>query len=117
MSYVNMAVYAVPTENKEAYMAHAKEVAPMFKKHGATSVADCWGADIPDGQLTSLPMAVKCEPHETVAFSWIVWPSKEAQQEGMGKAMAEMQEKHAGTSPPFDGKRMIFGGFETIVEV
>jgi len=116
MAYVNLAVYAVPTDKKDEFIAHAKQVAPIFKKHGALTVADCWGSDIPDGKVTSLPMAVKCEPGEIVAFSWITWPDKAAQEAGMGKAMADMQAM-TGSPMPFDGKRMIFGGFETVVEV
>lgn len=115
MTWVDLAVYAVPTEAKETFIAHSQKMGPVFKKHGALSLADCWGSEIPDGEVTSLPMAVKCEPHETVAFSWITWPDKVTRDEGMGKAMAEME---AMSEPmPFDGKRMIFGGFETIVEL
>lgn len=115
MTYVDMAVYAVPTANKEAFVEHAEKVAAIFKKHGARSVADCWGDQVPDGEVTSLPMAVQCKDDETVAFSWITWASKEAHDEGMAKAMADMD---AMDEPmPFDGKRMIFGSFETVVEI
>lgn len=116
MTYVDVAIYAVPTDNKAAFVEHARKVAPIFAAHGALSVADCWGDDIPDGAVTSLPMAVKRAAGETVAFSWITWPSKEARDAGMAKAMADMQAQDESNPMPFDGKRMIFGGFETVVE-
>ncbi len=78
-------------------------------------MVECWGDDVPDGKLTSFPMAVKCEENETVVFSWIIWSSREARDEGSQKAMADPRMQQAGEMP-FDGKRMIFGGFEMIVE-
>ena len=117
MTYVQIAIYAVPSENKDAFIAHAQRVAPIFKKHGALSVSDCWGANVPEGEVTSLPLAVKCEPGETVAFSYITWPSKDACDAGMGAAMTDMQALTFDGPMPFDGKRMIFGGFESVVEL
>lgn len=116
MTYIDIAVYAVPTANKADFIAHSEKMLPIFKKHGALSVADCWGDDIPEGKITSLPMAVKCEETETVCFSWIMWSSKEARNDGMGQAMQDMQAAGSDTPPPFDGMRMIFGGFEPVVE-
>lgn len=115
MTYVDLAVYAVPTAKKDEFIKHAAEIVPIFKKHGALTVADCWGVDVPDGELTSLPMAVKCKEDETVAFSWITWPSKEAREAAWGKVMEEMHNMQ-GNPMPFDGKRMIFGAFETVTE-
>jgi len=81
------------------------------------SVVENWADDVPEGKVTSLPMAVKCEDDEDVVFSWIVWPSKEARDAGNKAAMADERFKDWDpSSMPFDGKRMIFGGFETIVE-
>jgi uncharacterized protein YbaA (DUF1428 family) len=74
------------------------------------------GGDVPDGKLTSFPMAVKCQPDETVVFSWILWPSKDARNTGMEKVMPEMTKMMETDPMTFDGKRMIFGGFETIVD-
>ncbi|MEL7488560.1 MAG: DUF1428 domain-containing protein, partial [Pseudomonadota bacterium] len=71
----------------------------------------------PDGEVTSFPMAVKLEPEETVVFSWIEWPSKEARAAGMEKAMKDPRLQPGENPMPFDGKRMIFGGFETVVDV
>ena len=80
MAYVDGFVLAVPTAKKDTYQALAKKMAPLFKEHGALKVVECWGEDVPEGKLTSFPMAVKCEEGESVVFSWLVWPSKEARQ-------------------------------------
>ncbi|MHA7872038.1 MAG: DUF1428 domain-containing protein [Hyphococcus sp.] len=117
MTYVDGFVLAVPTAKKEAYRKLAEDMAPIFKKHGAMSLIECWGDDVPDGEVTSFPMAVKCAEDETVVFSWIAWPDKETRDGGNKRVMAELEA--AGMDPadsPFDGKRMIFGGFQTLVE-
>ena len=115
MSYVDGFVVAVPTASREKYRDYAAGVAVVFKEHGALNIVDCWGDDVPDGKLTSFPMAVKCQPDETVVFSWVVWPSRQARDEGMKNAMQD-QRIDPKTSPmPFDGSRLIFGGFEMIV--
>ena len=114
MSYVDGFVVAVPTENREAYLKYAKMTAEVFKEHGALSVAECWGDSVPDGVLTSFPMAVKCKENETVVFSWMVWPSKEIRDAGWANLMADPR-FDAKTNPmPFDGKRLIYGGFEPL---
>ncbi|NIA70548.1 DUF1428 domain-containing protein [Pelagibius litoralis] len=116
MTYVDGCVLAVPTANREAYQKHAEEAAVVFKDHGALKLVDCWGDDVADGEVTSFPMAVKCQADETVCFSWILWPSREARNAGMEKVMADPR-LHPDNNPmPFDGKRMIFGGFEIIVD-
>ena len=76
MAYVDGFVLAVPNDKKDAYRRHAIKTAPMLKEHGALSMVECWGDDVPEGKLTSFPMAVKCEADETVVFSWMTWPSK-----------------------------------------
>ena len=117
MSYVDGYVLAVENENKEAYTKLAEEMAIVFKEHGALSVVETWGDDVPEGEVTSMPMAVKCKENETVVFSWAVWPSKEARDLGWKNVMEDPRMKDCKPeSMPFDGKRMIFGGFETIVE-
>ena len=116
MTYADGFVLSVPTANREAFRAFADAAALVFKEHGALKVVECWGDDVPDGEVTSFPMAVKREADETVVFSWILWPSREARDEGMAKAMADPR-LQPGTNPmPFDGKRMIYGGFEVIVD-
>ena len=115
MAYVDGYVLAVPTANREAYRKMAEDVSAVFKEYGALKHVECWGNDVPQGKVTSFPMAVKCKADETVVFSWILWPSREMRDEGMKKAMADPRMQPAGDMP-FDGKRMIFGGFEVIVE-
>ena len=72
MNCIDGFVLAVPTANREAYLKVAEDAAIVFKEYGALKVVECWGDDVPDGKLTSFPMAVKCEECETVVFSWIV---------------------------------------------
>ncbi len=89
MTYVDGFVAAVPTANKEKFIEHARDAAKLFKEHGALKVVENWGDDVPDGKLTSFPMAVKKRADETVVFSWIVWPSKKAHEEGWARIMAD----------------------------
>lgn len=116
MTYVDGFLLAVKTSMKDAYIKMAEDCGPIFLEHGALKMAETWGDDVPEGKVTSFPMAVKLEPDETVVFSWIIWPSKAVRDEGMKKVMEDPRMK-APDPMPFDGKRMIFGGFETIVEV
>jgi len=106
----------VPTANREKYRKHAAEAAVVFKDHGALNVVECWGDDVPEGKGTSFPMAVKRKDDETVVFSWIVWPSRKVRDEGMKKVMADPRVQPDVNPMPFDGKRLIYGGFEPIVE-
>jgi uncharacterized protein YbaA (DUF1428 family) len=117
MTYVEGFVAAVPTAHREKYRLHAEKAAVVFKAHGALKVVECWGDDVPDGEVTSFPMAVKCKADETVVFSWILWPSRQVRDDGMKKVMADPRTKPDANPMPFDGKRLIFGGFEVIVEV
>lgn len=116
MTYVDGFVVAVPTKNKEIYRAHAKKAATVFKEHGALKLVECWGDDVPEGKITSFPMAVKCQQDETVVFSWIIWPSREVRDQGMEKVMSDPRLQPDANPMPFDGKRMIYGGFEMIVD-
>lgn len=115
MKYVDGFVAAVPKENKEMYIKHAVEAAAIFKDHGALNLVDCWGDDVPDGEVTSFPLAVKCQADEVVCFSWITWPSKKVRDAGMAKAMEDPRFSAQDNPMPFDGKRMIIGGFDVIV--
>ena len=116
MSYVDGFVAAVPTANREQFRKHAADAAAVVKEHGALKVVECWGDDVPEGKVTSFPMAVKCETGETVVFSWIVWPSREVRNAGMEKVMADPRVQPDVNPMPFDGKRVIYGGFEVLVE-
>lgn len=113
MNYVDGFVLAVPTANKEMYREQAAKAAPVFKEHGALTVVECWGDDVPDGKVTSFPLAVQKKPDESVVFSWVTWPSREVRDAGMKKVMEDPRFK--GMEMPFDGQRMIYGGFAVIV--
>ena len=116
MDYVDGFVIAVPTANKATYRQHAETAAKVFKEFGALKVIECWGDDVPEGKLTSFPMAVQRKPDETVVFSWITWPSRQVRDEGMKKVMADPRLDPGENPMPFDGKRMIYGGFQMIVD-
>jgi len=116
MPYLDGFVAAVPNAKREEYRQHAAKAAVVFRDHGATSVVECWGDDVPDGKLTSFPMAVKKEPDESVIFSWITWPSRAARDEAWKKIMEDERMKPENNPMPFDGKRMIYGGFAAVLD-
>ena len=114
MSYVEGFVAAVPAANKELYLRHAAEAAVIFKKLGATRIVECWGDDVPSGTVTDFRRAVQAKEDEVVVFSWIEYPSKEVRDEANSKMQSDPN--MAGMEMPFDGKRMIYGGFAPIFE-
>lgn len=116
MAYVDGFVIPVQQGKKDAYRALAQKAAPIFLEHGALRVMECWGDDVPRGKLTDFQGAVKAEDGEVVVFSWIVWPSKEARDAGNKKVMEDPRMQME-TDMPFDGKRMIYGGFQPLVDV
>jgi uncharacterized protein YbaA (DUF1428 family) len=116
MKYVDGFVVAVPAKNKEAYRELAAKAAPLFKEFGALRVVECWADDVPDGKLTDFRMAVKAGSDEEVVFSWIEYPSKEVRDAANATMMADPRMKALGDSMPFDGKRMIFGGFLPLLD-
>ena len=87
----------------------------VFRKHGAIAVVDCWDDDVPGGEVTSFPMAVECKEDETVPFSWIVWPSRDVWNAAIPEIMADPRLDPTANPMPFDGKRMIHGGFDVLV--
>lgn len=117
MNYVDVMAAAVPTASKDAYIAHARMAAEVFKDHGALRILEFWGDDVPVGEVTSFPMAVKCADDETVCCSVIEWPSRSVRDEGMQKVMTDERMSGENAAMPFDGQRMIFGGFETILDL
>ncbi|WP_141455960.1 DUF1428 domain-containing protein [Pseudoxanthomonas sp. z9] len=116
MSYIDGFLIAVPNANKEKFIAHAGEFDPIFMELGAIRVIECWGDDVPDGQVTDFRRAVKATDEETVVFSWVEWPDKATRDIGM-KKMMEDPRMEAANPMPFDGKRMIFGGFVPVVDL
>ncbi len=115
MTYVEGFVAAVPAENKEAYLKHAADAAPLFKEFGATRMVETWGDEVPDGKVTDFKGAVQAKPDEVVIFSWIEYPSRDVRDAANKKMMSDPRMKDMGASMPFDGKRMIFGGFEPLI--
>ena len=116
MSYVDGFIAAVPTDKKDEYIAHAKIAANVFKEYGALKVVEAWGDDIPEGELTSFPMSVKSEANETVVLSWVIWPSKEIRDTAWQKTMEDPRMQEDQNPMPFDGSRLIYGGFNIILE-
>lgn len=115
MTYYSGFVAAVPTANKETYTKHAKDAWPIFKKYGALRMVETWGDFVPKGEQTDFYRATECKDDETVVFAWVEWPDGETAHnafESMGKDMAEQDIDEF----PFDGKRMIYGGFTPIVD-
>lgn len=115
MKYIDGFVVAVPAANKEAYHRLAAATVPLFKEFGATRIVECWGDDVPDGKLTDFHGAVKAQEGEVVVFSWIEYPSKAVRDAANEKMMSDPRMKALGEMP-FDGKRMIFGGFAPILD-
>jgi uncharacterized protein YbaA (DUF1428 family) len=113
--YVDGFVVAVPKNKLDAYRELARTAGQVWKEHGARAFVECVGDDVPYGELTSFPRAVQAKEDETVVFSWIVYDSREQRDAVNAKVMADPRLKHG--DMPFDGKRMIFGGFRTLVQM
>lgn len=117
MSYIDGFVIAVPTASKQRFIDHARRGDSVFLEFGATRVLECWGDDVPEGKLTDFRRAVQATPEETVVFSWIEWPDKATRDAGMEKVMKDPRLSPENNPMPFDGKRLIFGGFVPVVEL
>jgi uncharacterized protein YbaA (DUF1428 family) len=116
MSYIDGFVIAVPNANRGKFIEHARTFDPIFLEFGATRILECWGDDVPEGKLTDFRRAVQAEPDESVVFSWVEWPDKATRDAGMEKVMKDPRMDAVGDMP-FDGKRMIFGGFMPVVNL
>lgn len=121
MAYIDGFVIAVPKANKQKFINHANTADSIFIEMGATRILECWGDDVPSGTTTDFRMAVKATDDEDVIFSWIEWPDKATRDAGMAKMMSP-DFKDPRMDPeknpmPFDGKRMIFGGFAPVVKL
>ena len=109
--YIDGFVAAVPTDGKAAFLDHARMVDALFIEFGALRVVEGWGDDVPTGQVTDFARAVQASADETVVFSWVEWPDKATRDAAMARMMSDA--RMAGPMP-FDGKRMIYGGFDAV---
>ena len=112
MPYVDGFVLAVPKRQIEAYKEFARKVGEIWKEYGAGAMVECIGDDVPYGELTSFPRAVQAKEDEVVIFSWIVYETRAQRDAVNAKVMADPRLKRDMADMPFDGKRMIYGGFE-----
>lgn len=119
MAYIDGFIIAVPKANRDGFIAHAKRTDEMFLELGALRIVECWEDDVPDGERTDFRRAVQADPEEAVAFSWIEWPDKATRDAAMAHlrdpANADPRMDPAHNPIPFDGRRMIFGGFVPVV--
>ena len=117
MPYVDGFVLAVPKDKLDDYKEMARRAGSIWMEFGALSYVECIGDDVPVGELTSFPRAVQAKDDEVVIFSWITYADKASRDAVMAKVMTDPRMKHDMESIPFDGKRMIYGGFDTFVEL
>lgn len=121
MTYVDGFVIAVPADRRQEFIDHATKVDSLFLELGALRVVECWADDVPDGKVTDFRRAVQAEADETIAFSWIEWPDKATRDAAMARLRSgdlEDDRMDPAKNPvPFDGKRMIFGGFGPVVDM
>ena len=116
MTYFEGFIVPVPEANKEAYQKHAREFAPMVQELGVARMVETWDSDVPEGKVTDFRKAVDAKPDEKVVFSWFEYPNRAARDATNEKMMSDERMKEMGADMPFDGKRMIFSGFDAIVE-
>lgn len=117
MSYVDGFVLPIPKKNYAAYKKVATKCAKIWLEHGALSYVECVGDDTPVGKLTSFPRAVKLKKDETVWFSWIVYANRKERDRINKKVMNDPRILAMGPqSMPFDGKRMVYGGFRSVIQ-
>jgi uncharacterized protein YbaA (DUF1428 family) len=114
--YIEGFLVPVPEGHKERYREIARKFAEIMRQHGMIEVMEAWEADVPDGVLTDFRKAVKLEQGEKVVFAWVVWPDKATCEAAHATMMAEEFAEQIGKDMPFDGKRMVFGGFEPLVQ-
>ena len=115
MPYVDGFVAAVPTARRDEYKRFAEKAWPIFRDLGAVAVWECWGDDVPEGEATSFPKAVQAAPDETVVLSWTLWPDTQTRDAGWQRMMSDPEISAAMGEMPFDGKRMIYGGFTPLL--
>ncbi len=112
--YTDGYVLPVPTDKKDAYREMAEKAAAKFQQHGALRVVEAWGDDVPEGKVTDYKRAVKARDDENIVYSYVEWPDKPTRDAAMAKM--ESDERLMAEPMPFDGKRMIYGGFEILLD-
>jgi uncharacterized protein YbaA (DUF1428 family) len=115
MAYVDGFVMAVPTANKQKLIDYARRLDPVFLELGAIRVYECWGDEVPPGKQTDFQRAVQCRDDETVVFAWVEWPDKAIRDAGMKQMMDDPRMDPKLNPAPYDGMRMIYGGFQPVV--
>jgi uncharacterized protein YbaA (DUF1428 family) len=108
-------VIPVPTARKEEFLEHARKIDAIFLEWGALRIVECWGDDVPAGKTTDFARSVQATPEEAIVFSWIEWPDKATRDAAGEKMMSDP--RMMSEEPPFDGKRLIYGGFAKILEL
>ena len=116
MTYFEGFVAPVPEANKDAYRKHAADAAPLFQEFGVKRHVEAWDSDVPEGKVTDFRKAVEAKPDEKVVFAWFEYPDRAARDAANAKMMSDPRMQDMGDDMPFDGKRMIMGGFDAIVE-
>ena len=116
MTYFEGFVAAVPEANKGAYLEHANKFAPIGRELGVKRHLEAWESDVPEGKVTDFRKAVDAKPDEKIVFAFFEYPSKAERDAANEKFRSDPRMEDMGANMPFDGKRMIMGGFEAIVE-
>ena len=116
MTYFEGFIVPVPEANRDAYQKHATEFAPLVQEVGVRRMVECWESDVPEGKISDFRKAVDATPEEKIVFSWFEYPSRQDRDAANEKFMSDPRMAEMGKDMPFDGKRMIMGGFDAIVE-
>jgi len=116
MTYFEGFIVPVPEENRGAYTKHATDFAPLVQEVGVRRMVESWDSDLPEGKVTDFRKAVDAKPEEKIVFSWFEYPSRQERDAANQKFMSDPRMEEMGKNMPFDGKRMIMGGFDAIVE-
>jgi uncharacterized protein YbaA (DUF1428 family) len=116
MTYFEGFIVPVPEANRDAYIKHATDFAPLVQEVGVKRMVEAWDSDVPEGKVTDFRKAVDAKPEEKVVFSFFEYPSKAERDAANEKFRSDPRMQEMGANMPFDGKRMIMGGFDAIVE-
>lgn len=116
MTYIEGFVVPVPAGNRAEYEKHARKFAPLMLEVGIGRMVESWDSEIAQGKVTDFRKAVDAKPDEKIVFSWFEYPSRKQRDAANTKMMSDPRMTDMGTDMPFDGRRMIMGGFESIVD-